>query len=204
MRYTGPKARLCRREGVNLFGSPKYQKILDKNSNIPGMHGGKRLSKATEYAKQLREKQKAKRMFGLSEKQFQNYFAKASRAKGVTGDNLLLLLERRLDNVVYRSGVAVTRAQARQFVSHGLLTFNGRKVTIPSITVKAGDVIEIKESKRKSPVFAANREELEKIDTPSWLKVDGKRESIETVSLPEAKHTEAIINTQLIVEFYSR
>ena len=121
MRNTQPKARQCRREGVNLFGSPKYQKILARNPNIPGMHGGKRLGKMTEYAKQLREKQKLKRMFGLSEKQFRRGFDKATISKVVTGDKLLEILERRLDNIVFRAGLAMTRMQSRQFVSHGLL-----------------------------------------------------------------------------------
>lgn len=204
MRYTGPKARQCRREGVNLFGSPKYQKILARAQNIPGMHGGKRLGKMTEYAKQLREKQKAKRMFGLSEKQFRKYFDLADRSKAVTGDRLLELLERRLDNVVYRAGLAMTRMQARQFVSHGLFTVNGRRVDIPSIQVREGDVIEVRDSRKKSPVFKSNKEELEGYDVPDWLKVDAGALKIEVIGLPEAKHFEQMINTQPIVEFYSR
>ncbi len=204
MRYTGPKARLCRREGVNLFGSPKYQKILGKSPNIPGMHGAKRQGKLTEYAKQLREKQKAKRMFALSEKQFQNYFGKASRSKSVTGDALLELLERRLDNAVFRSGLAMTRMQARQFVSHGLLMLNGRRVDIPSIQVRPGDVIEVRASKKGSPVFKENKEELKDYVVPDWIKVDTSKLSIEVLKLPEVKHFEPLINTQPIVEFYSR
>ncbi len=205
MRYTGPKARQCRREGVNLFGSPKYQKILARNPNIPGMHGGKRLGKMTEYAKQLREKQKAKRMFGLSEKQFKNYFLKAEKTKGVTGNNLLQLLERRLDNILYRAGVALTRAQGRQFISHGLFYFNGRRVDVPSILVKVGDKIEIKESKKGSPVFAHNREEVgADLQIPSWLDVDTKNLKIEILELPDVDHFEKIIDPQPIVEFYSR
>ena len=204
MRYTGPKARLCRREGVNLFGSPKYQKIIGRSPNIPGMHGGKRLGKMTEYAKQLREKQKAKRMFGLSEKQFRNYFQKADDSKAVTGEKLLELLESRLDNAVYRSGMAMTRMQARQFVSHGLFTVNGRRVDVPSIVVKKGDVIAVRASKKGSPVFKQNAEENETYDVPDWLSVDNKKLSIEILGTPEAKHFEALINTQPIVEFYSR
>jgi len=205
MRYTGAKARQCRREGVNLFGSPKYQKILGRSPNVPGMHGGKRQGKMTEYAKQLREKQKAKRMFGLSEKQFRNYFEKADNAKAVTGEKLLELLETRLDNAVYRSGLAMTRMQARQFVSHGLFMVNGRRVDVPSIVVKPGDVIEVRDTKKSSPVFKLNAEEQgETYDVPDWLKVDVKKLSIEVVSQPEQKHFEALINTQPIVEFYSR
>ncbi|MCF7905975.1 30S ribosomal protein S4 [Candidatus Gracilibacteria bacterium] len=205
MRYTGPKARLCRREGVNLFGSPKYQKLLGRNPNIPGMHGGKRLGKLSEYAKQLREKQKAKRMFGLSEKQFKNYFTKASGGQGVTGDTLLELLERRLDNVLYRSGLALTRMQARQFASHGLFLVNGRRTDVPSFQVRVGDIIEVRPSKAGSPVFSKNREELGADHTPpSWLKVDSKKLSIEVIDIPVTSHFEALIEPQLIVEYYSR
>ncbi len=204
MRYTGAKARQCRREGVNLFGSAKYQKILARNPNIPGMHGGKRQGKMTEYAKQLREKQKAKRIFALSEKQFQKYFDRADRSKTVTGDKLLELLERRLDNAIYRAGLAMTRMQARQFVSHGLLELNGRRVDIPSIELRPGDVIEVRSARKNSPVFTSNKEELSNYDVPDWLKVDTKALKIEVVSIPEAKHFEPLINTQPIVEFYSR
>ncbi len=204
MRYTGPKARLCRREGVNLFGSAKYQKILAKNSNIPGVHGVKRQGKQTEYAKQLREKQKAKRMFALSEKQFYKYFQKADNAKVVTGGKLLELLERRVDNVLYRSGMAMTRMQARQFISHGLFTLNGRKIDIPSIQVRMGDVLELKASKKGSVVFTQNIEENEGYVVPDWLSVSLKDRKVEVTAIPEAKHFEPLINTQPIVEFYSR
>ncbi len=204
MRYTGPKARQCRREGVNLFASPKYQKILAKNPNIPGMHGGKRLGKMTEYAKQLREKQKARRMFGISEKQFKRYFDKADRSKEVTGDKLLQLLELRLDNVLFRSGIAVTRMQARQFASHGLFTLNGKRITVPSIEVKVGDIIEVKSNKKSSPIFASNKEEMKDYIVPDWIKVDTGAIKIEILAMPEVKHFEQMINTQPVVEFYSR
>lgn len=204
MRYTGAKARQCRREGINLFSSPKYQKILGRSPNVPGMHGGKRQGKMTEYAKQLREKQKAKRMFGLSEKQFRNYFEKADNSKAVTGEKLLELLETRLDNAVYRSGLALTRMQSRQFVSHGLFTLNGRRVDVPSMLVKPGDIIEVRAAKKGSLVFKRNAEELTHYEVPNWIKADVKKLSFEIVSLPEQKHFEALINTQPIVEFYSR
>lgn len=205
MRYTGPKARLCRREGVNLFGSPKYQKIQDRKPGIPGMHGVKRMGKMTEYAKQLREKQKAKRIFGLSEKQFRRSYDKASAMTGVTGDNLLQLLERRLDNVIYRAGFAVTRAQARQFVSHGLFTINGRRIDVPSVDVRPGDVIEARERSKKSPVFEKNKEEVGiAFDAPSWLKVDQKNLKVEVLEYPSAQHYERMIEPRMIVEFYSR
>jgi len=204
MKYTGPKARLCRREGFNLFGSDKYQKIMGKRSTIPGVHGGKRQGKFTEYAKQLREKQKLKRMFGLSEKQFRRTFDLADRKPGVTGGNLLKFLEQRLDNVVYRSGLAVTRMQARQFVSHGLFMLNGRRVDIPSIMVREGDKIEVRPKSKKSPVFAENLNINEKYKAPSWLKVDLKSFTIEVISEPSIEHCEQAVNPQMIVEFYSR
>ena len=204
MKYTGPKARLCRREGFNLFGSDKYQKIMAKRATIPGVHGGKRQGKFTEYAKQLREKQKLKRMFGLSEKQFRRTFDKAESMKGVTGGNLLQLLEQRLDNVVYRAGFAMTRMQARQFVSHGLFMLNGRRVDVPSIMVKEGDVIEVRIKSKKSPVFVKNLEANEKYNAPSWLSVNGKNISIEIVGIPANEHYEQAVSPQMIVEFYSR
>ncbi|RUA06674.1 MAG: 30S ribosomal protein S4 [Flavobacteriia bacterium] len=204
MKYTGPKARLCRREGFNLFGSDKYQKIMGKRPTVPGVHGGKRQGKFTEYAKQLREKQKLKRMFGLSEKQFRRTFDLAEKKPGVTGGNLLQLLEQRLDNVIYRAGFAMTRMQARQFVSHGLFMLNGRRVDVPSIMVKEGDEIEARPKSKKSPVFAGNLEANEKYNAPSWLAVDNKSLSIKVVATPVNEHCEQAVNPQMIVEFYSR
>ena len=204
MRYTGPKARQCRREGVNLFGSVKYQKLLGRSPNIPGMHGAKRMPKQTEFGKQLREKQKAKRMFALSEKQFKKYFDKADKSKAVTGDKLLESLERRLDNAIYRAGLAMTRMQSRQFASHGLFMVNGRRVDVPSIELRIGDVIEVRARSKKSPVFKDIIEENAAYDVPDWLKLDKKKLSFEVVALPESKHFESLINVQPIVEFYSR
>lgn len=204
MRYTGPKARLCRREGVNLFGSPKYQKALDRKPGIPGVHGVKRMGKLTEYAKQLREKQKAKRIFGLSEKQFRRNYDKAARSTGVTGDTLLQLLERRLDNVIFRAGFALTRSQARQIVSHGHVMANGRRVDIPSIDVRPGDVFELRDRSKKSALFAKVLEEQENYQPPSWLKVDSKKMTIEILEYPDVDHFEKVIEPRMIVEFYSR
>jgi len=204
MRYTGPKVRLCRREGKNLFGSEKCQKALGRNPNIPGMHGGKRLGKVSEYGRQLRAKQCAKRIFGLSEKQFSNYFQKASAAKGVTGDMLLQSLETRLDNTIYRAGFAMTRAQARQFSSHGIFLLNGRRIDVPSAQVKPGDVIQVRPSKKGSPVFTQNLETQEGYQVPSWLTVDTKQLAIEVKEIPSAQHFEMLIEPQPIVEFYSR
>jgi small subunit ribosomal protein S4 len=204
MKYTGPKARLCRREGFNLFGSDKYQKIMGRRPGIPGIHGAKRLGKMTEYAKQLREKQKAKRMFGLSEKQFRRTFDKASAMKGVAGENMLQLLERRLDNVLFRAGFAATRMQSRQFASHGLFMLNGRRIDIPSVQLRVGDVIEVRSKSKSSPVFKKNLEDLANTDTPTWLKVDTKKLQIEIMDIPAAQHFEQAIESQMIVEFYSR
>jgi len=204
MRYIGPKARLCRREGINLFGSSKYQKLLQRNSNIPGMHGGRRVGKLTEFGRQLREKQKAKRTFGLSERQFKNYFSRASCAQGVTGDIFRRLLEQRLDNVLYRAGFALTRAQARQFASHGLFLVNGRRVDVPSFEIRVGDKIILRASRQNSLVFAKNIEELSQYQAPSWLFVDMKKKEVEILELPSPQHFEQFFDPQLIVEFYSR
>lgn len=204
MRYTGPKARLCRREGINIFGSPKYTKALQRNGNIPGMHGGGRKAKETEYGKQLREKQKAKRTFGITEKQFRRYFDSALRSKSVTGETLFQLLERRLDNVLYRAGFALTRMQARQFATHGLFMVNGRRVDVPSIQLRVGDKIEVRAKSKTSPIFTRNKEEQSSYKAPSWLKADPNKLIIEVVELPGGQHYEQFIDTQLIVEFYSR
>lgn len=204
MRYTGPKVRQCRREGVNLFGGEKYQKLLQKRPGIPGMHGNKRVGKTTEYGRQLREKQKAKRTFGLSEKQFKKYFDNAVRSKGVTGDMLFHFLERRLDNVLFRAGFALTRAQARQFASHGLFCVNGRRVDVPSVQLKVGDKIEIKSSKSGLSIFKSNQEEQKDYTSPSWLKVNVNKLEIEVLDLPASQHFDQGIESRLIVEFYSR
>lgn len=202
MRYTGPKARLCRAHRANLFGASKYTKILERRPGKPGMHGKGFFKKPSEYGVQLAEKQKARILFGISEKQFRNYFKKASKKQGETGQNLLRLLERRLDNVIYVSGFAVTRMQARQMVNHGHFMINGRRVDIPSILIKPGDKIELVSKMKKSPLYSG----LEKIKdySPKWLKVDLKSISVEVLSLPEDDDLEKSINSQLIVEFYSR
>lgn len=203
MRYTGPKARLCRQMGANLFGTEKYTKILKKRPGKPGIHGSdKRFGKSSEFGRQLQEKQKARIVFGISERQFRNYFEKANRGTGDTGEELLRLLERRLDNVVYVSQFAVTRMQARQMVSHGHLMLNGRRVNVPSIQVRPGDKITIAPRLKNSALYAG----MDKLKdfSPKWLHVDLKNLSIEVLSLPERDDLEKSINSQLIVEFYSR
>lgn len=207
-RYTGPSCKLCRREGEKLFlkgARCESQKCaITRKNYIPGIHGGqrKRFTKLSEYAKQLREKQKAKRIFGLSEKQFHLYYEKADNIGGITGDNLLVLLERRLDNAVYRSGLADSRAQGRQMVNHGLVTLNGKKVTIPSIIVQPGDKFAVKDKTKSSKLF--ENKIKQKDQSPKWLEVDLKNLSAEVKMLPDHDDIESSIESQLIVEFYSK
>lgn len=202
MRYTGPKARLCRRHRTNLFGTSKYTKILERKPGKPGVHGLRAFSKVSEYGTQLNEKQKARMIFGLSEKQFSGYFKKSLKMTGETGENLLRFLELRLDNVIYISQFALTRMQSRQMVSHGHFKVNGRRVDIPSILVKPGDKIELADRMKNSSLFSG----LDKLKaySPKWLKVDLKKVQLEVLSLPEKDDLEKSIESQLIVEFYSR
>lgn len=203
-RYTRPKARLCRRLGINLFGSDKYDKILAKRNYPPGVQGQNTKSKKTEYAKQLAEKQKARFMFGITEKQCQRYYGEAERSKAVTHEEFLRLLERRLDNVLYRAGFALTRPQARQMISHGLFMLNGRRITIPSIQAKPTDKLQIRTRSGGSPLFASVKEGKEKIKPPAWLKADPKNLTVEMLTLPETHELEQSIQAHLIVEFYSK
>ncbi len=202
MRYTGPKSRLCRREGVCLCGRDKCP--IKKNKNyIPGMHGPKgSFAKKSEYARQLREKQKLKRLFGITEKQMSNYFDKASAAKEITGNALLKLLETRLDNVIFRSGLAKSRPQARQMVGHGLIKINGGRVNIPSYQMKIGDKFEPMDRSKKSKLFADL--DKQKYAPAKWLKVDYKTLGGEVVREIEPNELEQIIQTSLIVEYYSK
>lgn len=199
MRYK--KGALCRRFGMNLFGSPKFSALLKRRPSKPGMHGAK-FAKKSEYGLQLDEKQKMRFIFGISEKQSRKYYGKAVSQSGDTGQNFLTLLERRLDNVVYISQFADSRPQSRQMTSHGHFKLNGRKVTIPSILVKPGDVIELTAKSKSSPLFSG----LDKLKPhyPKWLKVDFKKATIEVLALPEKDDLEKSIQIQSIVEFYSR
>ena len=206
-RYTGAVCRLCRREGMKLYlkGDRCYS---DKCAFVtkqaaPGQHGTSR-KKVSEYGTQLREKQKVKRIYGVNEKQFRIYYAKAARKGGVTGENLLQLLERRLDNVVYRLGLASSRVDARQLVRHGHFTVNGKKVNIPSFLVKEGNVIEIKEGSRKSPKFEAIAAAAANRTQPSWLEMDKENLVGRVAALPKREDVDLPINEQLIVELYSR
>jgi small subunit ribosomal protein S4 len=168
----------------------------------PGMHGKGRFSKKSEYGKQLMEKQKMRFTFGITEKQCRNYYTEAARRPGDTGFILLQLLELRIDNVLFRSGIATTRMQARQMISHGNFMLNGQRVTVPSITVKPGDVIQVREKMKKSTLYSDP--EKSKYTPPSWLKVDAKAKQIEVERLPAEDDVERMIEKQLIVEFYSK
>lgn len=200
-RYTGPKCRHCRREGVSLCGKEKC--AVKKRSYIPGMHGPKgSFAKKSEYARQLREKQKLKRLFGITEKQMANYYQKATKMKDITGDVILKLLEARFDNIIYRSGLAKTRSQARQMVSHGLFKVNNKKVNIPSFQLKAGDKFEAIERIKKSKLFTDV--EKQKFAPAKWLKVDYKTLSGEVARELTPRDLEPIIQRNLIVEYYSK
>ena len=206
-RYTGPACRLCRREGTKLFLKGERcmtgKCALDRRSTAPGQHGAAN-KKQREYGMQLREKQKTRRYYGILEKQFKSYYAEASRKEGMTGENLIKLIERRLDNVVYRMGMAESRREARQLVLHEHFTLNGKKVNIPSIIVSAGDVVAVKENFRGSAQCKALAEALQTKNAPKWLDVDKTALSAKVVALPERDDVDFEINEQLIVEFYSK
>ena len=203
-RDTTPIVKQSRREGYALH--PKAHKIMAKKSGIPGMHAHGRQSKPSLYATQLREKQKVRRTYGLLEKQFARLMNEANRKQGLAGENLLQLLELRLDNAVYRAGFAPSRRAARQLVGHGHFLLNGRRVDIPSIRLKAGDEITVRPKSTKSGYFTQIDDIVkDSIQGPlSWLKSDAKKLKIEVTGLPKREEAEADINEQLIVEYYSR
>ncbi len=205
-RYTGPVCRICRREGMKLY--LKGEKCLTKctferRSSPPGMHQQRR-RKVSDFALQLREKQKARRMYGVMERQMTNTFEKASEAKGATGEALLQNLERRLDNTVYRAGFAKSRSQARQLVSHGHIDVNGRTTKTPSYEVKAGDTVSVKESSRDSNYFKEVVNWAKTQTRPGWIETDPEAFTARVLALPTRDQIEAQVNTQLIVEHYSR
>ncbi len=206
-KYTDAKCRLCRREGTKLFlkGDRCFTDKCahDRRPYAPGQHGRNR-KKLSDYAVQLREKQKVRRVYGVLEKQFRGYFFDADMAKGVTGTNLLSFLERRLDNVVYRLGFAHSRSQARQMVRHGLFTLNGRKVSIPSIQVKVGDVIVVPEANRKIPVIAEAQSAIARRGCPAWLDADVAAFKGTVKAMPQRDDIQFPINESLIVELYSK
>ena len=206
-RYTGSVCRLCRREGCKLFlkGEKCYGSkcAIDQRPTPPGEHGQARQRKQSEYGMQLREKQKAKRAYGVLENQFHHYFEEADRHKGITGENLLIMLERRLDNVVYRLGFGTSRAQARQIVRHGHIRVNGKKVDIPSYLVNAGDVISIREKSAESDHFKALREGTGRV-VPQWLTIDAQNLKATVAAMPKREDIDLTIQENLIVELYSR
>ena len=203
-RDKSPIVKQSRREGFAL--APKAHKIMAKKSGIPGQHGDMRVRGGSLYLTQLREKQKVRRLYGLLEKQFAKLMKEAQKAEGLSGQNLLEFLERRADNVVFRAGFATTRRQARQLVSHGHFLLNGRRIDIPSIRLKAGDVLEVREKSVKSEYFKnlENTVAASEAQPLSWLKADAKKMRIEITGTPKREEAEAGINEQLIVEYYSR
>ncbi len=203
-RYTGPRAKLCRKFGENIFGTVKYDKILSKRKFPPGQHGRNMRRKASDYSIHLREKQKLRNIYCLLEKQFSNYFVKAAKMGGVAGDNLLQLLERRLDNTVYRLGFATTRMQSRQFVNHGHFMVNGKKVDIPSYLLKDGDIVEVRpKSKGIKPLVEAWENSGASSPFP-WLSVDKDNMRGQFVNLPPASEIPNTADLRLIVEYYSK
>ena len=206
-RYTGPNCKMCRREGCKLYLKGERctngKCAFDHRSTAPGQHGAAR-TKVGEYGKQLREKQKARRYYGVLEGQFKHYYELAEKMDGIVGENLLILLERRLDNVVYRMGMAASRKEARQLVLHSHFTLNGKKVSTPSILIKAGDVIAVKETSKESVKIKALIENLPSVVTPKWLENDAQNATAKVVSLPARDDIDFEFEEQLIVELYSK
>lgn len=210
-RYLGPVCKLCRREGAKLYlkGDKCYTEKcpFEERAYPPGQHGRSttfRKRTSTNYTIQLREKQKVRRIYGVLERQFRRYFHEAERRSGLTGENLLVLLEMRLDNIVYRLGFADSRSQARQLVQHGHFTVNGRKTNIPSYAVRMGDVIAVRLESRRSSYFKDRRELMGKRNVPVWLTFDEGQQAGRILALPTRQEIDVPVQEQLIVEFYSR
>jgi small subunit ribosomal protein S4 len=208
-RYVGPVCRLCRREGIKLFlkGERCYAEkcAIEKRNFVPGQHGKtRRAKKMAGYGVQLREKQRVKRIYGVLEDQFRRYFEAADRQRGITGDVLLQLLERRLDNVTYRLGLATSRSQARQLVRHGHLLVNEKKVNIPSYSVRAGDLVTVRATSQKAPGIQHAMEEVKGRGIPEWLTLDPDKLAGRVMSLPTREQINLPVQEQLIVELYSK
>ena len=205
-RYLGPKAKLSRREGTDLFLKSARRSISDKAKfdSKPGQHGRTSGQRTSDFGLQLREKQKVKRMYGVLERQFRRYFAEADRQKGNTGSNLLFILESRLDNVVYRMGFGSTRAEARQLVSHKAITINGKSVNIPSCMVKTGDVIAVREKSKKQNRVGEALQLAQQVGLPAWVDVNADKAEGVFKKVPDRDEFAADINDSLIVELYSR
>ncbi len=206
-RYTGPVCRLCRREKMKLFlKGPKCDSMkcpIERRPYPPGEHGRDRMRQGSEYLGQLREKQKARRIYGVLEKQFVRIYEEANRQQGITGENLLRMLEQRLDNVVYRAGWGASRSQARQFVRHGHVTVNGRRVDIPSYRVRPGQVVGLKERSRHLIVVRHNVDTLDR-QVPPWLETGDEGYQVTVRDLPRREHIDVPVREQLIVELYSK
>lgn len=206
-RYTGPSCKLCRREGRKLFLKGDRcltdKCALSRRPTVPGQHGQGRKS-VKEYGQHLREKQTARRYYGVQEKQFKKYYVAADKQEGIAGENLLSLLERRFDNVVYRMGLASSRKEARQLVRHAHFTLNGKKADIPSIILKVGDVVALKEKSRSSEKFKLLTEDMASVNSPKWLEVDANAVSAKVVAIPQREDVDFDFNEQLIIEFYSK
>ncbi len=206
-RYTGPSCKLCRREGKKLFLKGDRclsdKCALDRRATVPGQHGAGRKS-VKEYGQHLREKQTARRYYGVQEKQFKKYYVAADKKEGITGENLLSLLERRFDNVVYRMGLASSRKEARQLVRHAHFTLNGKKADIPSIILKVGDVVALKDKSRSSEKIKGLMEAMASANTPKWLDVNVEAASAKVIAIPARDDVDFPFNEQLIVEFYSK
>ncbi|MCW8859777.1 MAG: 30S ribosomal protein S4 [Deltaproteobacteria bacterium] len=204
-KFTGPKGKLVRRFGSNIFETPKYDRLLAQKKHPPGQHGVKQQrKKISDYGLQLIEKQKLKNSYGLLEKQFRRTFEKASQQKGITGDNLLRLLETRLDNAVFRAGFGSTRMQARQLVNHGHLRVNGRRVDIPSYQVKVGDVVSVRDRDKSRTLVTRNIDSSPRYHQSSWVAIDQDNQTFHVQHLPQREDTRLEINEQLIIELYSK
>ncbi len=201
-RYTGSVSKVSRRLGVAI--APKAEKFLERRPYAPGQHGQNKKSKISEYAVQLREKQKMKYIYGVLERQFRTYYAKASAMRGVTGDNLVKMLESRLDNVVYRSGFAVSRRAARQLVSHCHLLVNGKKTNIPSYQLRSGDVIEFRQKSKNMDAVRSALSKKPDSQIPQWIQVDKANLKATFVNAPERSDVQEPFNEQLVVELYSK
>lgn len=199
-RYTGPICRLCRREGMKLCDKHKCATV--RRNYPPGMHGKDASGKKSDYAKQLREKQKARRIFGVSEKQIRKYYLKAIASPEVSGEELLRQLETRFDNIVFRCGFATTRRQARQLVAHGIFRLNGKRINVPSAQLKEGDLFTVRDQNKTMPLFQNYAER--KVTPPSWLKVESDKLAANVVGKPAKDDLENSIETSMIIEFYSR
>ena len=204
MKYTGPKAKRVRRYEMNIYGTEKYDKVLQRKPHGPGKNPRARAGRKSEYAKQLLEKQRVRDMYGLSERQFRRLFAEANSAKSDTGDMMKQLLERRLDNVIYRCGFSMTRLQARQLAGHGHFLVDGVRVTSPSFRVRAGQKIAARPASKGATVFTEILGKHEKYLPPKWLKVDSAALSIEVVAEPAPDDAERAADMRQVVEFYSR